>query len=265
MDNHSMTPWHRAFPRGLVQELAAARHAARRSPERFVVFAQGRSGSTLLTTSLDAHPQIRCEGELLELPRVAPVAFVENCAKATAARWFGFHAKIYQLYKRQRAEDLGAFMRGLHARGWRILHLWRENLFEQAVSTMFAKRTGRYHFSDDEARPAAVTLSPQALVAKMEARERVLDRERAALAGVPHHALCYERDLRDPSARAEALGGVLDYLGAPPAALASPLRKAIRRPLAETIVNHDEVVEAVSATRFARFLVPASRNGKAPA
>ncbi len=34
---------------------------------KFIIFGQGRSGSTLLKQLLDSHPEITCEGELLNV------------------------------------------------------------------------------------------------------------------------------------------------------------------------------------------------------
>src|SRR3954454_23494887 len=55
---------------------------------RFVIFAAPRSGTSLLTSILDGHPDIRCEGELLRarMPRVHAVRFVDGHAVRTRLR-----------------------------------------------------------------------------------------------------------------------------------------------------------------------------------
>ena len=250
--------WVRSLPRGFWEEAAAARRVGRALPKRFVIFAQGRTGSTLLTSLLDSHSTIRCEDELLELPRVAPVAFVENRARGARAPWFGFHVKSYQLTENQRVRDLDAFLRGLDGRGWKIVHLYRENVFSQVVSTLYAKRSGRYHFrtTDGEARPGAVTLDAEKLIRKMEFRASMLKAEFRALEGLDHIRITYERDLIDERGRNAALDRVQDFLGVPRERLSTELRKSVNRPLSSIIANYDEVAAAVRATSFAVHLPP---------
>ena len=80
-------PVGRMIRAGLRNELKTARHALRsRPPVRFVMFAQGRTGSTLLTSTLDTHPQIACRDEILGLPRAMPRRFVETAARGSGAR-----------------------------------------------------------------------------------------------------------------------------------------------------------------------------------
>jgi fatty acid/phospholipid biosynthesis enzyme len=51
--------------KGLRNELKMAGYRLNPSPStRFVIFAQGRTGSTLLTSTLDTHPQITCNDEI---------------------------------------------------------------------------------------------------------------------------------------------------------------------------------------------------------
>jgi hypothetical protein len=78
--------------KGLKGEALAVRHSLLPLPKhKFSIFAQGRTGSALLTDTLDTHSRIRCEGELLRQPRLFPVLFIENKARASGAEYFGFH------------------------------------------------------------------------------------------------------------------------------------------------------------------------------
>ena len=74
------------------------RKASRTRPStRFVIFAQGRTGSSLLRSLLNAHPEVRTEGEILGRPVIDPVRFVERHATVSSPPVFGFKVKIYQL------------------------------------------------------------------------------------------------------------------------------------------------------------------------
>lgn len=180
-------PIGRMIRAGLKSELKTARHALRpRPPVRFVIFAQGRTGSTLLTSTLDTHPQITCLDEILGQPRAMPQRFVENAARGSGARAFGFHVKIYQLTCWQRVDDVGGWLAAMRRRGWKILYLRREHLLRHVVSNVFAEAAGTYHHRDGTktARPERITLPVERLRQGIDGRRRNLAAERAALAAL---------------------------------------------------------------------------------
>jgi len=251
-------PYFGARLRGACEEAQLACVGWRRRPEvRFLVLAQGRTGSTLLTGSLDSHPEIRCADEILRFPRVAPVFYVERASRRVPARAFGFHVKPMQLAKVQGIADWPGFLEAMRARGWRIVHLWRENALAQFLSWKRAEALGRTHArSSREVSAARVRLDPRAIVRKLDLRVRSVEAERAALRRIPHVALCYERDLCDPAARAHALRRVLGHIGVAEAPMSSPLRRTGGLPLAAMIENYDEIAAALAGTPHERFLEP---------
>lgn len=128
---------------------------------RFVIVAGPRTGSTYLVDYLDAVAGTRCCSELFRTdhidfrhhrpadPRLTDIAFrdrqpgefVELVAReAGDCARFGFKLIGHQIPK------LGqAFIREVfNSREWRKIYLWRDDLFEQAVSYLLAAR----HFGD---------------------------------------------------------------------------------------------------------------------
>ncbi|MEQ1759412.1 MAG: hypothetical protein ABL986_13910 [Vicinamibacterales bacterium] len=237
-----------------------ARYALRpQSTRKFVIFAQGRSGSTLLTSTLNAHPEIACKKEILGLPRLRPLTYIENEARKAAPRHFGFHVKCYQLAKWQRVRDLQPFLRQLDAHGWKIIYLLRENVFEQAVSNIYAEHVGQYHFLKDAgaARPTLPHVDPNSLLARMRDRMTFRSWEQSALLNLPHLALSYDRHLRYESAHARTFERIQEFLGVRREALPISLAKVVNRPLSEMIGNYREVAARVRQTEFAGLLEPA--------
>ena len=250
-------PIGRMIRAGLKSELKTARHALRpRPPVRFVIFAQGRTGSTLLTSTLDAHSQIACRDEILGLPRAMPQRFVENAARGSGARAFGFQVKIYQLTSWQRVDDVGGWLAAMRDRGWKILYLRRENLLRHVVSNVFAEAAGTYHHRDgtQTSRQERIMLPVERLRAGIEGRRRNLSAERAALAGLEHLELVYERDLEQPERQKATFAKIQDFLGVAPEPLRPSLKKAVAKPLDALIENYDEVQRTLAGTEDEVFL-----------
>ena len=87
---------------------------------RFIVLAQGRSGSSLLTSLLNAHPRLHSEGEVLAFPLRFPEAFLRGkvLRYGLLGRGWGFKAKHYQITRTQKIDDLRAFLHKLVEAGW---------------------------------------------------------------------------------------------------------------------------------------------------
>lgn len=238
----------------------------RRPAVRFVILGQGRSGSTLLTSSLDSHPEIRCADEILRFPRLAPLNYVERDGRRVSARAFGFHVKPTQLRNVQGLGPAGwpGFVAAMHARGWRIIHLWRENALAQFLSWERAKVIGRTHVrSRGELSKAKVRLDPDTIVRRLGNRVCRLEEERAALRDLPHVDLSYERDLRDAQTRERALDRVLAHIDMPRAPMSSPLLRMGLPRLSDMIENYDEIAAALAGTPHRRFLDPDPREAPA--
>ena len=232
----------------------AGRH---RLPEhRFVIFAQGRSGSTLMTSLLDSHPEIRCHDELLQRPRLAPLRYIDQVARTASASHHGFHLKIYQLKWNQRGQDPHAFMDALESRGMRIIYLWRENVLDTNFSNYFARATGVWHYrSNDSNRPdLKIRIDPDELHRSLDKSTQFLKEERDVLSGRSFCEVNYERDLLSSEHRDVAMQRIQEFLGVTQHVLKSPLKKSVKRPIADLIENYDEIVRALEDTPYALML-----------
>jgi hypothetical protein len=223
-------------------------------PRKFVLFAQGRTGSTLLGDLLGAHPDVFFAHEILEQPVRSPRLKTAWLRGRHARHAVGFHVKIYQLTGAQGIADPGAWLRGMSSRGWRVVALRRHNLLRHVLSNMTAQAADRY--DDRSGAPAPVRLHVDAdhLLHWMGKREQVgLDEDRA-LVGVPHLALTYETDLADAAAWPATTARVFADLGLEPLPVTSTLSRLNPGPLADLIENVDEINRALAGTRFEQFL-----------
>jgi hypothetical protein len=63
----------------------------------FVIFGQGRTGSTPLMRPLNSDPEIHCDGEILQRKVLSPYHFVKAYRHRAPHPFFGIKVKIYQL------------------------------------------------------------------------------------------------------------------------------------------------------------------------
>ncbi|MEM9823740.1 MAG: hypothetical protein AAF985_21830, partial [Bacteroidota bacterium] len=123
---------------------------------KFVIFGQGRTGSTLLVDLLNSHPTIACEQEifsrryhLLSGKLRWPYRFLQGMEARHAHQTFGFKVKIYQLTLHQHLDPMD-FLDRLEQRGYQIIYLRRDNFLEHAISGLSAQQTKRFHLFKGE-------------------------------------------------------------------------------------------------------------------
>lgn len=239
------------------QELKFALRARHSEPEhKFMIFAQGRTGSTLLTSTLDKHPDIRCDDEILIVPRAFPCRFVETAARQVPAKAYGFHVKITQLHAWQRLHDVASFLAHMERRGWKIIYLWRDNALRHVVSNIFAETAGTYHMEGgDKTRPDKIILPLSRLERELELRLKLREAERAALQGRICHEIQYERDLQLPDRQIETFATLQKIIGVPQANITPRLKKMVEAPLADLIENFDDVTSWIAGMpEYQRYL-----------
>jgi LPS sulfotransferase NodH len=223
---------------------------------KFVVFAQGRTGSTLLGDLLRSHPEIYFADELLAAPVRSPRFTAARTRWRHARHAVGFHVKIYQLSDVHGISDAGGWLRRMHRHGWRVVALRRENLLRQVLSNMTAQLTNRYEDRSGEGEFVRVRphVDPDELLHWIGVRAAVGADEAAALDGVPHLSLTYERDLQDSAKWPATSDRVFGYLDLASVTVATNLRRQNDQELSSLIANYEEVCRAVGATEYAKFL-----------
>jgi LPS sulfotransferase NodH len=221
---------------------------------KFVLFAQGRTGSTLLGDLLRSHPEVYFGDEALQSPVRSTRLAVERMRWRHARHAVGFHVKIYQLTDDQGISDPGGWLRGMHRSGWRVVYLRRENLVRHVLSNMTAQAVNRYEDRDGSGDDVRLHVDPAELLHWMKVRQRVGRDEATALAGVPHMALSYERDLQDESDWGATLQRVFGYLDLDPVPVTTNLHRQNPGALVDVIANYAEVKTALMGSEFARYL-----------
>jgi hypothetical protein len=223
-------------------------------PGKFVLFAQGRTGSTLLGDLLGDHPEVFFGHEIFQQPVRSTRWELAWLQGRHARHVVGFHVKIYQLTDVQGVADAGAWLRRLHRRGWQVIALRRENLLRHVLSNMTALAADRYSDRSGQPGPGKLHVDPDHLVHWMGVREQVGRAEERALEGIPHLALTYEHDLQDPGVWDTTSARAFEYLGLSAVPVSTNLRRQNVGGLPDLIENLAEVEGALHGTAYAKFL-----------
>lgn len=234
---------------------AAMAHGTATRP-RFVVQSLGRSGSTLLTDLLAAHPLIECDGEILShrLLLTTRARLVRERARLFPSKCYGFKMRPRH-YQDQGIADPAAFLAALHADGWHVVHLERRNLLRIALSWVANEQTKVVHRTVRDRSAVQRQHVPVDMLLRQLARvARDVDVEQRALAGVPHHRLVYEDHLLSTGTRQASMNHLFATLGLPPAPVSTKLVRLTSDRLEDFVANHEEVRRALRGTEWERFL-----------
>lgn len=245
------------------------------------MFHLGRCGSTVLGRMLDQHPGIAWAGELYEGPtRDAPAwtggsspwarsryfpgdpaGFLgERLAAGAADRRVGFEVKPYHL--RLNGVKVPDYLTDVTSLGVdSFLLLSRRNHLRKVVSSLVARRDGRFHRSagTGSGKPAGPTApvrldcdrirldnQERSLPEFFRAWDDDLDEIRQYMEGRRFLELRYEDHVeQDPR---EAHDRILDFLGLAPHPAKVDLERTTPDPLSRVVANLDEVRERLTGT-----------------
>lgn len=225
------------------------------TPNPFAIVADIRTGSTLLASSLDEHPQIRCYGELFhpedlqdnriegfDRPAASAAAILERAQRVPGVRAWGFKAMTFlPLPTARRWPDAWRRVRELPE--LRVIYLTRRDRLAQYASLEVVRHTGLFHPDDNdhvygpENRPV-ITIDPDELRAWMRERDAQMRCRREMLRGVPSLDLEYEM-LTEEWERCTTC--VQRFLGVDVQPLEQRKKKQEQRPLNEVITNYEEL------------------------
>lgn len=241
------------FHLGELRVYSAMLPVGRTRPRRnFVVFCQGRTGSTLLVQLLSVHPEIRCAGEVLWADVFWPRLYVRALSLASDRPVYGCKIKIEHLTVVQRV-SVRAFLQWLSEEGWLIIHLQRANILRQSLSFLAARQTGIWHTGWDRGRKV-LRVEPEALVEVMRARQAFVGHEVEALEGIPHLPVAYEEDLLDAGTHQATADRIFAALGLRPVAVSATVLRTGGDQLSAYLENVEEVKAAVTHAGFAGYL-----------
>lgn len=237
------------------------RYTRRDCPDRtrVLIFAQGRTGSTLLENLICSTGHFCEGGELLNTTWKGevffPLQYVRGMARRKAEENFIFHLKIYHLTDdRRRSIEPTWFVRTLFEEGWKVIYLTRKNKLKHALSNMVAKSRQNYHKLDDNEETLQLTVNCEKLVKRVRKRFQYEQLEREALSYVRYLEISYEDDLESSEAHQKTVKQVLDYLSLERREASTKYKKVNTQTLRELIANYDEFLSCVYQHGWQDFL-----------
>ena len=225
---------------------------------RTLIFAQGRTGSTVLESLVGSTGHFVKNGEVLKdksLRVLRPTAYVKGLSREPKrlgpGGHFICHVKINHLrgmrsQAGRRPVDPAQFLRALADDGWRAVYLRREDRVRHALSHFVSQASGLYH-SHGEPAPFTIRVDRDDLEQFIQDRLRHEAGEQAALAesAIDVHNVTYERDLLDSSRHQDTVDQIMDFLSLSRRPVQTTMRKVVARPMSETVENYDEFAEWV--------------------
>jgi LPS sulfotransferase NodH len=220
---------------------------------RFFIITSGRSGSELLVTLLNSHPQIACDGEFLMDRRRWPERFIEGRAAVAAHRGkqaYGLKMLPQHIYDVQALSDPAEWPRHLVKEGWQVIRLRRANRLHQAISMVRAAKTN-WHYRAPEAGPfKPIEVDVMQLIASLYVIEWLEHQIDELVEGLDCIELCYEDDLETEASQARTIERICQELNLAPSPTSSDLIRINPRHARDMITNYDEVVAELRRNRF---------------
>ena len=248
--------------------------------KKFVVVGVQRSGTTLVTTLLDSHPDVFCAGELFKMrpargkvdvrdggyrryiSSAVHLKLVDRVARAHLVRAYldrffdrpgydaiGFKLMRNHLYRGQFPSAIRYLVREQSS----VIHIVRENVLKTHVSRLMAQRTGTFHgTSGRDGGRNAIEVPTNDLVRKLSRIAEQNSELRQIFEGsMPYLACTYERLIADQENENDR---ILGFLGLRGTRLKTPLVKLTSDNLSNIVTNLDAVQRSLHGTEFEQWI-----------
>ncbi|RLD45748.1 MAG: hypothetical protein DRJ05_17085 [Bacteroidetes bacterium] len=219
----------------------------------FIIYGQGRSGSTLLKQLFNSHPEINCEGELLNIKEnYVTNPFLVKLVNKFPFRFFNFRRQISKLpvygftLLQYQISNHRKMLLKMQASRWKIIHLIREDSFEQSLSHFVAKQTNFWHRRmEKENTTPSIFIDPIAFSSWYVRLEKNKKRSEHFLKHIEHKTVLYEQDLSNEKQWPETMKSLFAFLGVRNSPVNASLKKTYKKPYSQIVENYDELLESI--------------------
>lgn len=240
---------------------------------KLVLFGQGRTGCSLSADLLSSYPQFQYDDEILHLSVFFPKLIIKAKCALSKKDIYGIKIKIRQLTDTQSIRDPKQFMHELYKQGWKIIYVKRGNILHQEVDALILRFRIQHYLrqeadqfiqrfrlqwkrklKDAPSKLDKAYIDTKFLIERMNKRGMYLAQEEEILKNLPHITIVFENDLLRAENHQRTLDKILDYLGLPSVPVKTIFVRAASKRLSDSVQNYEEVVRAISQTKYAKFL-----------
>jgi len=229
--------------------------------QKFIIFGQGRTGSTLLVNLINCAENVYCDGEIFGTEYPFNIwhkrLYMKLRTKAFKQKTYGCRIKIYELYKHQgmSIDESIAFINTLAKDGWKIIHLTRTNKFRQCLSSLVAEERNVYHFTDNSAKTKKkVTVKAEEIPDRIKWLHIFDQQEQDALKDISYLSVNYEEDLENQNHHQATLDRICTFLNIDKAKSNIELKRTSSSILEDYIENHDVVKSVLVSKNLEHYL-----------
>jgi len=237
-----------------------------RNPTRFVIIAGVRSGGTLLAHSLDSHPLISCmRGEPYHSASEWKVLHSQRRINLIT-NLTGYLVSGFKLQNDQLTYPTTVLY--IKELGLKIIKLTRENILNQAISLVInnqsrkveetALKIPQHSFEEVDYEP--FKLSPKAIInacVTLEASnlrtQEILDYHKLSSYDITYEQMTLN-SVMIQSLPYELTGNLCKYLGVGRYELRNFLHRINWKPYSESIINWEDIITKVKATKYGEYL-----------
>lgn len=249
---------------------------------KFCIAGVRRSGTTLIRTTLDSHPRVRCVGEVFRYSaRFRLIAREKNELSywqfINATPWRRFQDMLLRenavngyldhLYSAKDCDAIGfklmnkhsehypAVLKYLRRHDGRVIHLVRKNVLKTMISRAVKQITHRGQATAAEAAPVIrVTLQEERLLSDLERIHRTNEWWQEQCVGMHYLRVTYEDFVADKQSELRRMLDYLEVENVPD--LKSHLIKVNPDNIRDVVTNYDAVRHRLEGTPFAWCLTP---------
>ncbi len=227
--------------------------------QKVLIFAQGRTGSTLLESLLVSSGLFESYGEALSVANTPKGKRLKSCyqylqglSKLNPNKGALCHVKLYQITEQQK-DDPGQLIQQL-SESWKIIYLYRENPVEHALSSIIAESRNAYETRSESHKLERLTVDIPYFESLVKGRLTYAKQEQDTLSGIEHYSISYERCLKNPANHLTTILGICRFLGIPEFVPESDLKKVNNKRLPDLIANYDDFCECIINNKWTDYV-----------
>jgi LPS sulfotransferase NodH len=223
---------------------------------KFIIITRSRTGSNLLVSLLDSHPQIEAFGEMFNLLHGRRSEWVWNNVfsyKSKSTKLVGF--KIFY-YHPQDSDDSWVWDKIYGEKNIPIIHLKRDNVLRTYLSRQIAAKTKVWHDKSGknsiDLSNKKVSLDPTQSIEEFNKTEAWVENATKRISD--HNVLDISYEHLTGEHQKQTLDDIQKFLKVKPISLSSGMKKQNSEKLSDLIENYTEVESHLTGTKWEQFL-----------